>query len=123
MVFNAELFLVLLQEPAEQLLAKQIRQIISNNSEEIIINLIDQESDKLFNTKVCELLKGHDEQLTQLRQILLDGYRQVISVHLPKILSTIDIGCIIRERINEMDVHESERIILSVMNKELRAIV
>lgn len=123
MAFNAELFLVLLQEPAEHLLSKQINQIISNNSEEIITNLIGQESDKLLDTQVCELLKGHDDQLTQLRQILLDGYKQIISVHLPKILSTIDISRIIRERINEMDVEESERIILSVMNKELRAIV
>ena len=123
MAFNAELFLVFLQEPAENLLSKHINQIISNNSEEIITNLIGQESDKLLDTKVCELLKGHDEQLSQLRQILLDGYRQVISVHLPKILSTIDISRIIRERIDEMDVEESERIILSVMNKELRAII
>lgn len=121
--FNAEQFLILLQEPAEHLLSKHINQIISNNSEEIISNLIGQESNKLLDTPVCELLKGHDEQLVQLRHILIDGYKQVISVHLPKILSTIDISRIIRERINEMDMDESERIILSVMNKELRAIV
>lgn len=121
--FNAEQFLILLQEPTEHLLSKHINQIISNNSEEIISNLIGQESNKLLDTPVCELLKGHDEQLVQLRHILIDGYKQVISVHLPKILSTIDISRIIRERINEMDMDESERIILSVMNKELRAIV
>ena len=121
--FNAEQFLILLQEPAEHLLSKHINQIIRNNSEEIVYGLIGQESDKLLNTPVCDLLKGHDEQLAQLRHILLDGYRQVISIHLPKILSTIDISRIIRERINEMDMDESERIILSVMNKELRAIV
>ena len=121
--FNAEQFLILLQEPAEHLLSKHINQIISNNSEEIISNLIGQESNKLLDTSVCELLKGHDEQLVQLRHILIGGYKQVISVHLPKILSTIDISRIIRERINEMDMDESERIILSVMNKELRAIV
>lgn len=121
--FNAEQFLILLQEPAEHLLSKHINQIISNNSEEIISNLIGQESNKLLDTPVCELLKGHDEQLIQLRHILIDGYKQVINVHLPKILSTIDISRIIRERINEMDMDESERIILSVMNKELRAIV
>lgn len=121
--FNAEQFLILLQEPAEHLLSKHINQIINNNSEEIISNLIDQESNKMLDTPVCELLKGHDEQLVQLRHILIDGFKQVISVHLPKILSTIDISRIIRERINEMDMDESERIILSVMNKELRAIV
>lgn len=121
--FNADQFLILLQEPAEHLLSKHINQIISNNSEDIVYGLIGQESDKLLDTRVCDLLKDHDEQLIQLRHILLDGYRQVISVHLPKILSTIDISRIIRERINEMDMDESERLILSVMSKELRAIV
>lgn len=121
--FNAEQFLILLKEPAEHLLSKHINQIISNNSEGIVSGLIGQETDKLLNTRVCDLLKDHDEQLIQLRHILLDGYRQVISVHLPKILSTIDISRIIRERINEMDMDESERLILSVMSKELRAIV
>ena len=121
--FNAEQFLILLQEPAEHLLSKQINQIIHNNSEEIVTNFIGQESDKLLDTHVCDLLRGHDEQLAQLRAIMLDGYRQVISVHLPKILSTIDISRIIRDRINEMDIEEGERIILDVMDKELRAIV
>ena len=121
--FNADQFLILLQVPAEHLLSKHINQIISNNSEDIVYGLIGQESDKLLDTRVCDLLKDHDEQLIQLRHILLDGYRQVISVHLPKILSTIDISRIIRERINEMDMDESERLILSVMSKELRAIV
>ena len=121
--FNAEQFLILLQEPAEHLLSKHINQIISNNSEEIITNLIGQESDKLLDTPVCNLLRGHDEQLAQLRAILLDGYRQVISVHLPKILSTIDISRIIRDRINELDIEEGEKIIFAVMDKELRAIV
>lgn len=121
--FNVEQFLILLQEPAEHLLSKQINQIISNNSEDIITNLIDQESNKLLDTPVCDLIRGHDEQLAQLRAILLDGYRQVISIHLPKILSTIDISRIIRDRINELDIEEGEQIIFVVMDKELRAIV
>ena len=121
--FNLEQFLILLQEPAEHLLSKHINQIISNNSEEIVANLIGQESDKLLDTSVCDLLQSHDEQLNQLRAIMLDGYRQVISIHLPKILSTIDIKRIIRDRINELDIEESEKIIFGVMDKELRAIV
>lgn len=122
-IFGADQLLSLLSDPAERLLSKHINQIISNNSEEILVGLIGQESDKLLDTPVYELLRGHDEQLAQLRGILLDGYRQVISVHLPKILSTIDISRIVRDRINEMDIAEAEKIILSVMNKELSAIV
>lgn len=122
-IFGADQLLSLLSEPAERLLSKHINKIIDHNSEEILIGLIGQESVKLLDTPICELLRGHDEQLIQLRGILLDGYRQIISVHLPKILSTIDISRIIRERINEMDIAEAEKIILAVMKKELNAIV
>ena len=122
-IFGADQLLALLSDPAERLLSKHINQIICNNSEEILTGLIGQESDKLLDAPVYELLRGHDEQLAQFRCILLDGYRQVISVHLPKILSTIDISRIVRDRINEMDIAEAEKIILSVMNKELSAIV
>lgn len=122
-IFGADQLLSLLSEPAERLLSKHINKIIDHNSEEILVGLIGQESGKLLDTPIYELLRGHDEQLMQLRGILLDGYRQIISVHLPKILSTIDISHIIRERINEMDIAEAEKIILAVMNKELNAIV
>ena len=122
-IFGADQLLSLLSEPAERLLSKHINKIIDHNSEEILIGLIGQESGKLLDTPIYELLRGHDEQLIQLHGILLDGYRQIISVHLPKILSTIDISRIIRERINEMDIAEAEKIILAVMKKELNAIV
>ncbi len=122
-VLGADQIFSFITGPAEHLLEKQVNQIISNNSEEIITQLVEQESEHLLDTKMCELLKGHDDQLAQLRQVLLDGYKTIITIHLPKILSTIDISSIIRDRINEMDMEESERIILEVMSKELRAIV
>ncbi|MFW5575265.1 MAG: DUF445 family protein, partial [Prevotella sp.] len=50
-------------------------------------------------------------------------YKTIITEHLPKILESIDISAIVRERINEMDMDETEKLILQVMNKELRAIV
>lgn len=121
--FNADQFVRLLAEPAEHLLAKHINQIISTNSEEIIRNLVSREGDTLLDTPVCQLLQGHDEQLAQLRHLLLDGYSNIITTHLPKILSTIDISRIVRDRINDMDMDEAEGIILAVVSKELRAIV
>lgn len=50
-------------------------------------------------------------------------YRNVITDHLPKTLESIDISKIVRERINEMDVNETEKLISQVMDKELKAIV
>lgn len=50
-------------------------------------------------------------------------YRTIINDHLPKILESIDISKIVRERINEMDVNETKNLIFQVMDKELKAIV
>ena len=47
----------------------------------------------------------------------------IITEHLPKILDSINISKIVRERINEMDVNETEKLIFQVMDKELKAIV
>ena len=50
-------------------------------------------------------------------------YRTIIQEHLPKILDSIDISKIVRDRINEMDMDETEKLIFKVMDKELKAIV
>ena len=113
----------LVADKAERLLTKHVNEIIAHNSHEIVSGLIDHETTRLLDTKVCNLLEGHDEQLEQAKQIALKSYKTVISEHLPHILSTIDISSIVRARINEMDMQEAEDVILSVMKKELRAIV
>ena len=116
-------FLELLKEPAEHFLAKNINNMLKNNGEEIVSNMIGSEVDNILNKPVCKLLEGHDEQLEQAVNAVESIYRTIINEHLPKILDSIDISKIVRERINEMDVNETEKLIFQVMDKELKAIV
>lgn len=116
-------FLELLKEPAEHFLAKNINNMLKNNGEEIVSNMIGSEVDNILNKPVCKLLEDHDEQLEQAVNTVESIYRTIINEHLPKILDSIDISKIVRERINEMDVNETEKLIFQVMNKELKAIV
>ncbi len=116
-------FLGMLREPAEQFLADNINTMLRNNGEEIVSNMIGGEVDHFLSKPVCKLLEGHDEQLSQCVNTIESIYRKMISEHLPKILASIDISKIVRERINEMDVNETEKLIFKVMNKELKAIV
>lgn len=116
-------FLGMLREPAEHFLAKQINTMLENNSEEIVSNMVSGEIDGILNKPVCKLLEGHEEQLAQAVNTIESVYRTIIKEHLPKILESIDISKIVRERINEMDVNETEKLIFQVMDKELKAIV
>ena len=116
-------FLGMLRDPAEQFLAKNINTMLRDNGEEIVSNMIGGEVDNFLNKPVSKLLEGHEEQLVQAVNTIESIYRSIITEHLPKILQSIDISKIVRERINEMDVNETEKLIFQVMDQELKAIV
>lgn len=116
-------FLGMLREPAEHFLAKNINTMLRDNGEKIVSNMIGGEVDNFLNKPVSKLLEGHEEQLAQAVNTIESIYRSIITEHLPKILQSIDISKIVRERINEMDVNETEKLIFQVMDKELKAIV
>ena len=85
--------------------------------------MISDETNKLLSTPLSTLLKGKDAQIAQVVSTIESIYKTTINNHLPKILQSIDISKIVRERINEMDVNETEKLIFMVMDKELKAIV
>lgn len=110
-------FLSMLREPTENYLAKNINNMLQLHGDTLVSNLINEQSDKFLSTPVKELLKDKEEQLSQASDAVISLYMTIITEHLPKILESIDIGRIVRERINEMDIEETERLILQVMNK------
>lgn len=116
-------FLAMLREPAEHFLANNIDTMLKNNGKDIISNMIDSGVEGFLNKPVCNILEGHDDQLEQSVNTVESIYRTVINDHLPKILESINISKIVRDRINEMDVNETEKLIFQVMDKELKAIV
>lgn len=116
-------FLDMLREPVERFLAKNVNEILQKNGDAIIGNLVGNETDKLLARPVKDLLAGQNAKLADAVNTMVSIYKTIISDHLPKILESIDISTIVRDRINEMDMDETENLILQVMNKELRAIV
>lgn len=116
-------FFSLLREPAEKLLANNINNILQKNGAEIASNMIVNEIQTFLNSPMLKLFKDKEEQIKEAVNTIESIYRTIISEHLPRILESIDISKIVRDRINEMDVNETETLILQVMNKELKAIV
>lgn len=120
---TASEFISALAEPVELALGKNINEMLQNNSKEIVGNLIGNEIEHLMDCPMSTLLSDKDEQIEQAKHSVLSLYRTVIKDHLPKILDTIDVSKMIENRINEMDMNETETIIFQVMDKELKAIV
>lgn len=115
--------LEVITSPLETKLAQHINEVLHDQAPNMSTRIVYAESDKLLSTSMRQLFEGHEQQLEQLRDGIVSVYRTVITEHLPRILSAIDISSIVEHRIQEMDMEEAEYIILSVMRKELRAIV
>lgn len=106
----------------KNLLKKHVNNILVNNSGEIVSEMVDGQVKDFLDMQVCDLFKGKEERLQGIKDMVVSAYQSVIKDHLPHILQAVDIQKIIKERINEMNVLEMEKLILEVMNKELRAI-
>lgn len=116
-------FLVALREPAQNFLADNINNMLRNNGSEMLSNMVGDEVTSFLNKKVCVLLEDREEQLSQAVNTTESIYRTIIHEHLPKVLESVDISRVVHDRIMQMDVKETEKMVLAMMSKELGAIV
>lgn len=114
---------LMIEEPAKRYLAKNIDQILEERGPEIVTNLIDKGVNDFSLLSMKELLENKDQQIEQITDTCIGIYETIITDHLPRILDAINIPKIIENRINEMDMNETEKLIFEVMDKELKAIV
>lgn len=122
-LFGADQIVRSIAGPAESLLANNINEMLAHHSQEIVGDLIQDQLGRFLNVPMKQLFVGKEKQIEKFKSTILSLYRTLVSEHLSKILDTINISKIVESRINEMDVKETERLILDVMNKELKAIV
>lgn len=113
----------LLRQPLRNYLARNINTMLQERGPEIVGGLITSQIDNFSRLSVCELLRGREEQIGEFQDMVVNLYRQTIEHQLPKILGAINIPHIIEERINAMDMKETEELIFQVMHKELQAII
>lgn len=122
-MFGADQFISMLATPVENLLAKNINEMLTNHSEEMAGSLIDDQIRNFMSVPMKKLFIGREKQIEKTESTILSLYRTLVTEQLPRVLYTLNISKIIESRINEMDVKESEKLILQVMNRELKAIV
>lgn len=113
----------LMRDAAKAKLAENINEMLHNNAEEMVGSMIHSELNALLDKPISELTAGKEALLEQAKGSIMKAYNSLVSESLPKILATVNIQHVIEDRINEMDMKETEAVILSVMDKELKALV
>lgn len=111
------------RDSVENFLSKAINDMLHNNAKTMVGDLVHQESERLMSLPVRTLAEGKDELLAQVKSGLLKAYRMLVTESLPKMLEALDIKRVVEDRIKSLDMAETERIILDVVDKQLKYLV
>ena len=85
-LFGEDRFVASLAQPIEKLLAKHINEILQNNSQQMIQDLVNNETDELMGMTMSQLTTGRDEQVTQIK-------RGVLTPTAPSLPNTCRVSC------------------------------
>lgn len=100
-----------------------ISKFIVDEGEEIIRKAVEEEREKLLERQVKEVVKEIISYDDFIKHSVIKGYKQFIQNHITHLLKVLNIQKIVEERILALDMLEMERIILSIMKKELNAVI
>ncbi|HML45208.1 MAG TPA: DUF445 family protein [Clostridia bacterium] len=104
-------------------LSLALREMVENQGPEMMENMIRGVLDDGLDTPVNVLLERVNPVLPELRSALLRQYEKLVREQLGRLLEAVDIGAIVEQRINALDILELENLLLDLMRRELRVIV
>lgn len=112
-----------LVENISQKLEPVITKFIEEEGEDIIRQAVEDESNEILNQTVKDCMTKLQKYEEIIKKNILMIYEKIVTYHLAHILKTLNIAAIVEERILALDSLELEKIILSIVKKELNAIV
>ncbi len=102
-------------------LVEAINDYIDENGQVIVYGKVSEECVQLSNTPIKNVMNSAES--IDIIGAFMKCYESFVENELEKVVAKIDISSIIETKIDEMDVLELEDLIMSVMKKELGAVV
>ena len=110
-------------EPIVRQVEEKINAYVAEYGRGVIEQMVLEESEKLQAKTVGETLCRVEEYGVDIPSVVLAQYETMVSEKLPQILGSLQLSAVVEERINAMEVEQVEELMLSIMKKELSAVV
>lgn len=102
---------------------ENVDEYIEENGEEVVGKMVNDEADNLLGKTVGEVVTTMDNSRFNWKEIIIDAYKKVVSTKGEEFVQKLDIPKMVEDKVRMMDVKELEELVMSVMKKELNAIV
>lgn len=107
----------------EEKLAQTIREMLATHAPQAVEEMLDSALHDGLDTPIGTLMQKYSDKRDEIRAFLVAQYAALIRKGLPGALKAVDLGAIVEDKLNSLDMAELEGLIMQVMKKELRAIV
>lgn len=104
-------------------IGREVEKYIEANGEQIFRPVVENQLNELLGTNTEQALDLLGLDMDKLREALNQAYDALVSENIEKLLKQFDIAGTVQKKVQEMDVTELEKLVLSVMKKELDVIV
>ena len=108
---------------ARDSIISKIDSMIKEKAPDILSELIDKEYEKLKDKQIKECLTVILDKFPDYHEYIWKIYISLIDKQLHKILDGFNIKGIVEQKINDFELPELEKLIMSIMQKELYALV
>lgn len=102
---------------------ENVDEYIDEHGEEVIGKMVNDEAENLMSKTVGEVVTTMEHSRFNWREIIINAYKKAVSTKGKEMVQQLDIPKMVEDRVNAMDVMELEELVMSVMKKELNAIV
>lgn len=116
MMMNSSLMTQMIEE-----ITNRINLYIELHAEEKVSEFINKEFINLMEQPISAVAEKCN--VVKLKDVILKIYRALVSNYTNQLLDTLNLSKIVEEKINAMEILEVEKLVLSIMEKELGAVV
>ena len=110
-------------EPIAKQVEDKINEYVTEYGRPYVEQVLMQESLKLQEATVGSAFSAVEGYGLDLPELVVSQYESIVREKLPQILETLHLSRIVEDRINAMEVAEVEELVMSIMKKELGAVV
>lgn len=100
-----------------------IDEMIASESEAMIQKGVENKTEAIMQSTIGDVISKTSIYSELIKSIVLKSYEYIVRKKLGEVLETINLAKVVEERIATYDPLALERLILEIMNKELKAII
>lgn len=106
-----------------ELVGTEIQTYIGEHGEEYIAPYVSEKFSSAGEKPLADILDSFGMDRDQLKQAVMSLYKNAVSGCAEKLMTWLDLGSIVEEKINGMSSDELEALVMSVMKKEFNTII